>query len=428
MPVGAQDLQGIREMFRILCNIRPFDAVICCALMLPSLASALTFNDALRIADQQAPSLQAETAKLQAARSDAIPAGELPDPKLLLGVQSVPIEGSERWSLDRDGMTMSMVGVMQDMPNRDKRRARVEVARAGIERAAAERDIEALNVRQATAQAWIVSHAIERKLATFDALYAENRLLAEIVQARIAGGRGQVAESVQPRQQAALLAERADELQQQRRQARATLERWVGDAAREPLDGGLPHWQLDAQALQHQLRNHPQLQAYAPMTQQAQARIREATAERKPDWSWEVDYLRRGREFGDMVNLQVSFDLPIFQRSRQSPRIAARHAELNQLEAEREALERQFAEQLGSELAELERLQRALTRTREVFLPLARERAELSLADYRAGSGELGTVLAARSELIETQLKQIDLEGLQAIAASRLYFAYGDAR
>ncbi|UVO16401.1 TolC family protein [Stutzerimonas stutzeri] len=413
---------------RLMRDIRARAAVAACALALPAAASALSFDEALALAQQQAPSLQAEAAKLQAARSDAVPAGELPDPKLLLGVQSVPIEGNDRWSLDRDGMTMSMVGLMQDVPNRDKRRARVEVANAGIQRAAAERAVEALNVRQATAQAWIASHAIERKLATFDALYAENRLLGETVRARIAGGRGQAADSVLPRQEAALLDERADELHRQRRQARAALARWIGEAASEPLEGSVPHWSLDAPALQRELHQHPQLQAYTPMTQQAQARIREATAEKKPDWSWEVDYLRRGQEFGDMVNLQVSFDLPLFTSTRQNPRIAARHAELNQLEAEREALERQFAEQLDNELAELERLQRALTRTREVLLPLARERSELSLADYRAGRGELETLLAARRELIETRLKEIDLEGLQAIAASRLYFAYGDAQ
>lgn len=413
---------------RLMRDIRVRAAVAACVLALPAAASALSFDEAQTLAQQQAPSLQAEAAKLQAARSDAVPAGELPDPKLLLGVQSVPIEGNDRWSLDRDGMTMSMVGLMQDVPNRDKRRARVEVANAGIQRAAAERAVEALNVRQATAQAWIASHAIERKLATFDALYAENRLLGETVRARIAGGRGQAADSVLPRQEAALLDERADELHRQRRQARAALARWIGEAASEPLEGSVPHWSLDAPALQRELHQHPQLQAYTPMTQQAQARIREATAEKKPDWSWEVNYLRRGQEFGDMVNLQVSFDLPLFTSTRQNPRIAARHAELNQLEAEREALERQFAEQLDNELAELDRLQRALTRTREVLLPLARERSELSLADYRAGRGELETLLAARRELIETRLKEIDLEGQQAIAASRLYFAYGDAQ
>lgn len=413
---------------RLMRDIRVRAAVAACVLALPAAASALSFDEAQTLAQQQAPSLQAEAAKLQVARSDAVPAGELPDPKLLLGVQSVPIEGNDRWSLDRDGMTMSMVGLMQDVPNRDKRRARVEVANAAIQRAAAERVVEALNVRQATAQAWIASHTIERKLATFDALYAENRLLSETVRARIAGGRGQAADSVLPRQEAALLDERADELQRQRRQARAALARWIGEAASEPLEGSVPHWPLDAPALQRELHRHPQLQAYTPMTQQAQARIREATAEKKPDWSWEVDYLRRGQEFGDMVNLQVSFDLPLFTSTRQNPRIAARHAELNQLEAEREALERQFAEQLDNELAELDRLQRALTRTREVLLPLARERSELSLADYRAGRGELEALLTARRELIETRLKEIDLDGLQAIAASRLYFAYGDAQ
>lgn len=413
---------------RLMRDIRVRAAVAACVLALPAAASALSFDEAQTLAQQQAPSLQAEAAKLQAARSDAVPAGELPDPKLLLGVQSVPIEGNDRWSLDRDGMTMSMVGLMQDVPNRDKRRARVEVANAAILRAAAERVVEALNVRQATAQAWIASHTIERKLATFDALYAENRLLSETVRARIAGGRGLAADSVLPRQEAALLDERADELQRQRRQARAALARWIGEAASEPLEGSVPHWPLDAPALQRELHRHPQLQAYTPMTQQAQARIREATAEKKPDWSWEVDYLRRGQEFGDMVNLQVSFDLPLFTSTRQNPRIAARHAELNQLEAEREALERQFAEQLDNELAELDRLQRALTRTREVLLPLARERSELSLADYRAGRGELEALLTARRELIETRLKEIDLDGLQAIAASRLYFAYGDAQ
>lgn len=413
---------------RLLRRIRTKAGLSVCMLLLPAAANGLSFDDALQAAQQQAPSLQAEAAKLQAARSDAVPAGELPDPKLLLGVQSVPIEGANRWSLDQDGMTMGMVGLMQEMPNRDKRRARVDVARAGIERVVAEREIEMLNVRQATAQAWIATHAIERKLRAFDALYAENRLLAEAVQARIAGGRGTIAESVVPRQEAAQLAERADELRQQRQQARAALARWIGEAAQQPLEGDMPSWPLDTQALQRQLNNHPQLQAFAPRTEQAQARIREATADKRPDWSWEVDYLRRGREFGDMVNLTFSFDLPVFQGSRQTPRIAARHAELNQLEAEREALERQFAAQLSSDLAELERLQRALTRNREVFLPLAQERADLTLAGYRAGTGELDAVLSARRELIETRLKQIDLEGLQAIAASRLYFAYGDAR
>ncbi|HBC25084.1 MAG TPA: hypothetical protein DC052_16630, partial [Pseudomonas sp.] len=364
----------------------------------------------------------------QAVRSEAIAAGELPDPKLLLGVQSLPIEGSERWSLNDDGMTMRMVGLMQEMPNREKRRARADVAHAAIGRAEAAREIEALKVRLVTAQAWIASHAVERKLHLFGELRAENRLLAEAVRARLAGGRGQLTDQVAARQEAAQLAEREDELEQQRRLARAALLRWVGAEGNQPLSGELPSWPIERQTLLHQFERHPQLSAFAPMAREAQARIREATAEKRGDWSWEVAYLKRGREFGDMLNLEFSFDLPVSQRTRQNPRIAARHAELNRLEAEREAVAREIAEQLEAELAELARLQRALARSGQLQLPLAREKVELAMSSYRAGRGELDALLAARNELIEARLKHIDLQGLEAIARTRLHLAYGEAK
>lgn len=95
-------------------------ALIMGALSFPGLASALTLEQALSVAEQDAPSLHAQAANLVAARSAAIPAGELPDPKLKLGLQSVPIEGDARWQLEQEAMTMQMVGVMQDVPNRAK--------------------------------------------------------------------------------------------------------------------------------------------------------------------------------------------------------------------------------------------------------------------------------------------------------------------
>lgn len=73
------------------------------------------------------------------------------------------------------------------------------------------------------------------------------------------------------------------------------------------------------------------------MTREAEAKVHQAIAEKTPDWSWGIDYLRRGREYGDMVNLSVSFDLPLFTSSRQDPKIAAERARLAQIEAQRQA-------------------------------------------------------------------------------------------
>ncbi len=139
-------------------------ALIMGALSFPGLVSALTLEQALSVAEQDAPSLHAQAANLVAARSAAIPAGELPDPKLKLGLQSVPIEGDARWQLEQEAMTMQMVGVMQDVPNRAKRRARVEAAQASVALANAQQTVERLGVRQATAEAWIASFAVEQKL------------------------------------------------------------------------------------------------------------------------------------------------------------------------------------------------------------------------------------------------------------------------
>lgn len=396
-------------------------------LALPSFAAALTLDEALRLAENNAPSLTAQDAKIQAASSAAIPAGELPDPKLLLGVQNYPVGGPDRWSIDQDFMTMQMVGVRQEMPNSDKRKARIEVADAAVDRAAAERRVERLKVRQSTALAWISSYSVERKDALFLDFYKENRLLTDTVRAQIAGGRAQPADAVTPKQEAAQLAEQQDDLVLQRAQARAALKRWIGPVANDKPVGSLPEWPVDTSSYAHKLQHHPELAAFAPMAREAQAKVNEAVSEKQSDWSWEVDYQHRGREFGDMVSVQFSWDLPLFPDSRQNPKIAAKQAELSQLEAEREALSREHTQQLENELADYERLNRAVRRNQESLLPLAKEKVDLSMASYRAGKGDLNAVVAARRELIEARLKQIDVEEQRALTSARLYFAYGES-
>lgn len=392
----------------------------------PALASALTLDDALRLAQNNAPSLTAESAKLHAATQAAIPAGELPDPKLVVGLQNFPIGGPNRGTLYGDDMTQQMIGIQQQVPSRDKRKARVELADATVERTAAEGRIERLNVRQATAQAWIRAYAVEQKQALFPAFYQQNRLLQDSVRAQLAGGRGQASDAVIPRQEAADLNGREDELTEQRAQARAALKRWIGPAANEAPSGALPNWTLDSHGLSHNLHQHPELQAYAPRTREAEARLQEAKAQKTSDWSWEVDYGHRGREFGDMVNVQFTFDLPIFPGRRQNPGIAAKQAELDQLDAEREAATREHVQMLDDDLAQYQRLDRAVQRSQDSLVPLAEEKVRLSLAGYRAGKADLISVVGARRELVEARFKQIDALEQRALVGAQLYFAYGE--
>ncbi len=80
-------------------------------------SAPLTFANALELAEQHSPALAAQTAGIAAARSMTRPAGTLPDPKLLLGVENVPVSGPDAGSLTDDGMTMQTFGLMHEFPN-----------------------------------------------------------------------------------------------------------------------------------------------------------------------------------------------------------------------------------------------------------------------------------------------------------------------
>ncbi|MCG3202541.1 MAG: hypothetical protein NFCOHLIN_02424 [Gammaproteobacteria bacterium] len=389
-------------------------------------AEVLTFDRALALAESSAPSLAAQDDGVESARSSAIAAGRLPDPRLFAGIESLPVSGPASWTLDEEPMTMARIGVMQEIPNSAKRRAEKELAAAGIARAEAARAVERLRVRRETAVAWLRRYHLERKRALLDELDRENRLLAEGVNARIAAGEAGVPEAVLPRQEAAALEERRDELAAEVTRSIAALRRWLGDAAAAPLAGSPPAFAIEHQPLRHRLQRHPELAEFASLSAEAEAEVHAADAMKTPDWGVELAYGRRDPDFGDLVSLQVSIDLPLFTARRQDPLIAARQAQLNRIDAERETMLREHGEELESQLADHERLQRAVGRQRETVIPLAREKVELTLTAYGAGQSDLDAVLAARRELIESRWRSIELDSELAQLEALLHYAYGE--
>jgi outer membrane protein TolC len=223
-------------------------------------AAPLSFNAALDIAERQS-NLASNRAQIAAAQSSAIPAGALPDPKIFAGIDNYPVSGPDRGRLNADSMTMQKIGVMQDFPNAAKRQARVAVAEASIETAQAQRQVERLKLRRATALAWLNRYFLERKISLFDDLDKENLLLADAVRAQIASGRTQVADSVMPKQEAAQLADRRDELIRDLVKAKSGLRRYVGGEADELVDA-LPELRIDADHLRDHLHKHPELKPF----------------------------------------------------------------------------------------------------------------------------------------------------------------------
>jgi outer membrane protein TolC len=317
-------------------------------------------------------------------------------------------------------MTMQRIGLMQEVPNRGKREARVTGAHARVERERAMLAVAQLAVQREAALAWLSVYFAERRAAQLIELERENRILQDTLDARVAAGRAMPAESTMARQEALALADRRDDVHRDVAKARAALRRWVGARADEALEGGPPALAVQPEAVRAGLHRHAEVAPYGAMQAMAQSELSEAQAEQNGDWGWEVSYNKRGSQYGDMVSFQFSFDLPWQKDQRQQPQIAARLKEVQRVEAERDETIRRHREEIEMQLAELQALDTQRERLERSGQPLAAERVALAMASYQAGRADLGAVLTARREAIDTGLRLIELDLQRAALRVRL--------
>lgn len=389
-------------------------------------AQTLTLEEALKIGEAQSPRLAAQRHAFTAADEQTVRAGELPDPKLRLGIENLPVSGPDAWRYDRDSMTMRAIGLMQEFPNSDKRAARST-------RAARARDVERsmLLSQRATlhrdiAVAWLDAHFAESSRAALERLVERLSAQVDAATAGVARGRQSAAESFMLR--GAVEQARDKVLDQERIAARARymLAALIGEEARRPLGaspdlGRLSH---PREALVERLQEHPELRVLEQRQELARAEVDIARASRRSDWSLEVGYGHRAPMFDNMLSVMVAIDLPWQAKQRQDRDIASRLAELEQARARKEDAQRMHEAEIRGWLADFDSATRRLQRFQALLLPLANERSAAALAAYRGGRGELSAVLDAQRAITETELSALAIEAERARAWANLSYLY----
>jgi hypothetical protein len=86
--------------------------------------AGLTLSEAQRLAGERSRQLAAQDSAVLAAREMAVAAGQLPDPTLKVGIENLPVNGADAYSLTRDFMTMRRIGIMQEFTRGEKRQLR----------------------------------------------------------------------------------------------------------------------------------------------------------------------------------------------------------------------------------------------------------------------------------------------------------------
>ena len=386
-------------------------------------AGPLTFDAALAAAKGHAPSLRARTLGADSARASRGAAGALPDPKLALGIDSFPVSGPLAFEPNRDNFTWARVGLSQDIPNAAKRHAQQARADTDIAAADAEAVAEARTVEVETAIAWITLAYAERRLVALDAVRGRLDRLVRTSPSAVSAGSARPAQTLAGRQGLAALDDRRDELVSSVVRARSDLIRWTGDPT-PTVAGPLPDFMVDAAQLRSALDRNPMLAAIAARVGQADADVRLAQADRRPDFGVDVSYQRRDPRFGDYVSAGVTIGLPLFKSHRQDPMIAARAADAAKRRAEQEDTSRQLAASLDAALADHIMHHAQWMRSKETLEPLARERVDLETASYAGGRAGLLDVVDAHSALANAVLETLDREALVAIDGARLTLTY----
>ena len=424
---------GARTLLAVLCHA----LTIVVALIIAPAAFAvdadtrpLSLDEAVRLAEDDSPAINARKSAVESAEDAVGPAGALPDPQLVAGIDNLPVTTGDAFNVTRDFMTMRKVGVMQDFPQREKRRSRTERAQAMAERERALLTTERLSVRESVARAWIGRASAEHRLELLQTLLPRVEAQVAAATAALSGGRGSVADGIAAKAAQAALADRISQVEREVEDARAEFARWVPEAADRPL-GDAANWSdlgVDPDSLLTHIGHHRELLAYDAAEQAANADVAMARAEKRPDWSVELDYEQRGPQYSNMISLEFRVGLPIFPGHRQDATIASKQAAVTQLEAEREDARRMHTADLKKTLAAWRSAGERVRRYEKDLLPLVDDRAEAALAAYRGGRSDLQASLTALDEAIEARLVYTELQNTYGQAWAALHFAFPEER
>lgn len=388
----------------------------------------LTLGRAQQQAVARSRQLSAQDLAVSASREMAVAAGQLPDPVLKFGVDNLPVSGADRFSLNKDFMTMRRVGVMQEVTRADKRHSRTERYEREADKSLAAKTVTIADTQRNTALAWLDRYYAEQMSALVARQAVQARREIEAAESAYRGGRGNQADIFGARSALAMVEDRQSDIQRRVQNAKTMLARWIGNDADLPL-AGLPlidKIRLDPATLDSHFVHHPQIVVLTAQEAVAQAEVNLAQANRKSDWSVEVAFQQRGPAFSNMISVGVSLPLQWDQKNRQDRELSSKLAMVEQAKAERDEMLRDHIATTRAQIQEWESDRERHVRYERELLPLANDRTQASLAAYRGGKATLAEVLLARRNELDVGLQALQLESDTARLWAQLNFLFPD--
>lgn len=357
------------------------------------------------------PEIRAASNERLAAQHRVSPAGALDDPMLEAGVINAPLPG---FQLNREDMTMKMLGLSQKLPFPGKRDLRRDFA-----------------AKDAESVAYAYQETVNRVVRDVKAAYFELALIAEsarlveknkqvldqflkISESRYAVGQGNQADVLKAQTQLSRMADELIKLASERRTIEAELARALGRGseagapAPAALRLGEAPLQLDA-LLETALRERPQLLGLRSLIDRSGKALDLARKDYYPDFDVKLSYGQRdktpdGMRRNDMLSFTVSINLPIWQETKRDPRVAEAIAMRDQATDMYQAQRNDLSSKLRQQLANVEQSLKSAQLYETGVLPQARLAVESSLAAYRVNRVDFLTLLDSQMTMFNYEV------------------------
>ena len=347
------------------------------------------------------PEIRAAGNERDAARHRVSPAGALDDPMLEAGVINAPLLRTLR--LNREDMTMRMLGLSQKLPYPGKRGLRQDVA-----------------AKDAESVAYAYQETVNRvvrdiKTAYFElAFVAESARLVEknkqvldqflqISESRYTVGQGNQADVLKAQTQLSRMVDELIKLGRERRVIEAELTRALsrGPEAGAPVPEAL---RLQDAVLQFDalretaIKERPQLLALQSLIDRNAKALDLARKDYYPDFDVKLSYGQRdktldGMRRDDLLSLTVAINLPVWQENKRDPRVAEAIAMREQAMEMYQAQLNEVSAKLRQQVANAEQSLKSARLYETGILPQARLAVESSLSAYRVNRVDFLTLL-----------------------------------
>ena len=346
------------------------------------------------------PEVRAANNAHLAARHRVSPAGALDDPMLEAGVINAPLPDLR---LNREDMTMKMLGLSQRLPFPGKRGLRRDVAARDAESAAYAYQETANKVARDVQVAYFELAFIVESTRLVEKNKQVLEQFLKISESRYAVGQANQADVIKAQTQLSKMTDELIKLGRERRVMEAELTLALGresDAgAPVPAALRLREAPLQLEALRETaLTQRPQLLGLRSMVDRSAAALDLARKDYYPDFDVKFAYGQRdrapdGMRRDHMVSLTVAINLPVWRDTKRDPRVAEAIAMRNQALDMVQAQSNELSMKLRQQVANADQGLKSARLYETTILPLARLAVESSLAAYRVNRVDFLTLL-----------------------------------